>query len=114
MDKDDVIFSQLPEVLGILWVRKISTTRKNHLLTGTEESTAMRTKGTKLAAHYQLNVKSGESATVKCRIVFLPNATQKPIKVDLGKSFDDIFNQRIKEADGFYNKVVHAGLFHCN
>ena len=72
---------------------------------GTEKSIVTRTEGTKFSAHYKLTVNGGDIATIKCRLVFVPNTSEEMLKVDLGKEFDQIFNQKIKEADDFYNQV---------
>ena len=74
-------------------------------MVGTEESIVTRTEGTKCCAHYKVTINGGDTATIKCRLVFVPNASKEVLKVDLEKQFDHIFNQKIKEADDFYNEV---------
>jgi len=61
--------------------------------------------GTKAAAHYKLNVKSGESITVRLRLV---NSDFK--SGDAFESFDNIFAQRQGEADEYYATVIPQDL----
>lgn len=54
--------------------------------------------GTKAAAHYDLVIKAGQSETIKLRLE--ANASTNPFA-----DFDAIFNDRINEADEFYNEL---------
>ncbi len=54
--------------------------------------------GTKAAAHYDLVIKAGQSETIKLRLG--ANASTNPFA-----DFDMIFNDRIKEANEFYNEL---------
>lgn len=56
-------------------------------------------KGTKSAVHHKLSVPAGESRTVRFRL------TTKNLQNGFD-DFDDIFEQRLKEADEFY-EVIH-------
>ncbi len=56
--------------------------------------------GTKATKVYRVSVEPGGTTTLKMRLT--PNG-QSP---DFGKEFDDIFAQRIKEADEFYAEVT--------
>ncbi|NTV43879.1 MAG: glucosidase, partial [Syntrophobacteraceae bacterium] len=59
--------------------------------------------GTKASAHYPLNVGAGETAVIKLR---LSDASTKAPADPFGKSFDDIFASRLREADEFYRSVT--------
>ncbi|MCL4504564.1 MAG: glucosidase [Chloroflexi bacterium] len=59
-------------------------------------------RGTKAAAHYVKSVASGETWTIHLR---LAKEHEQPV----GKS-DDVFAQRLREADEFYASVQPAGL----
>jgi Glycosyl hydrolase family 63 C-terminal domain len=61
--------------------------------------------GTKAAAHYQLTIASGESATVKVR--FTNRESNSGAEA---AEFDDVFALRRNEADEFYATVVPPGL----
>ena len=60
-------------------------------------------KGTKAAALYRLNLKPGANAVVRIRM------RPTPASGDAFQSFDQIFNDRMLEADAFY-AGVHAGV----
>jgi hypothetical protein len=59
--------------------------------------------GTKAAANYALNINSGESAVVQLR--FTNQTTDQPFA-----DFASIFQNRINEADDFYNELIPADL----
>jgi hypothetical protein len=61
--------------------------------------------GTKVAAHYQINVKKGYEAVVRLRLSDLaPTAAGEP----LGQQFDKIMHMRRDEADEFYRSITPA------
>ena len=59
--------------------------------------------GTKVAAHYQLTIGGGQTSVIRLRLAssFLEQAGQP-----FGKSFDQIFADRLREADEFYQAVT--------
>jgi hypothetical protein len=60
-------------------------------------------RGTKVAAHYRVNVGAGQSAVVRLRLSKAsPDQKGKPF----GKPFDDLFAERLREADEFYKSVT--------
>ncbi len=61
--------------------------------------------GTKAAAYYRLAVGAGETATVRLEL-----CRPRPDGGALGREFDRVFSQRIKEADEFYAAVIPAKL----
>jgi len=58
-------------------------------------------KGTKVAAHYQVNVGAGQTKVIRLR---LSSADQKG--KPFGKQFDEVFAERLREADEFYKSVT--------
>jgi len=64
--------------------------------------------GTKVAAHYRREVPAGGEVQVQLR---LSNALLSPT-TSLGKEFDEIFAQRIQEADEFFGERLPARLKH--
>jgi hypothetical protein len=64
--------------------------------------------GTKAAAHYKLDIGPGETRLVK---LLLTDLAIPPTNGDpFGATFDSIFDERIKEADGFYRTVIPDNL----
>jgi hypothetical protein len=59
--------------------------------------------GTKVAAHYQVNVGAGQTKVIRLR---LSNSSSDKKGKPFGKQFDDIFAERIREADEFYQSVT--------
>lgn len=58
--------------------------------------------GTKAAFHCPLEIDSGETRTVTLRL----SAGKSAASAASGASFDSIFEQRLREADGFYESVL--------
>jgi len=58
--------------------------------------------GTKVAAHYKVNVGAGQSAVIRLRLSKEPAGSKSPF----GKPFDDVFADRLREADEFYKSVT--------
>ena len=60
-------------------------------------------RGTKVAAHYRVNIGAGQSKVIHLRLSkSSPDAKTKPF----GKQFDEIFAERLREADEFYKSVT--------
>src|SRR5512136_2508184 len=59
--------------------------------------------GTKVSAHYQVNVGAGQTAVIRLRLSNTsPDERGKPF----GKNFDEVFADRLREADEFYKSVT--------
>jgi hypothetical protein len=56
--------------------------------------------GTKASPHYMLRIDSGATETVRLRL-----SDKKDLPDPLGDQFESSFNERLKEADEFYNGV---------
>ena len=61
--------------------------------------------GTKGAFWYQLSVPAGETVEVRLRL-----SQQSPQSATFGPGFDQVLADRKREADEFYDTVIHAGL----
>ncbi|HEU5165378.1 MAG TPA: glucosidase, partial [Chitinophagaceae bacterium] len=61
--------------------------------------------GTKTSAHYKLNIGAGETSVIRLRLTKKsPDATGKPFD----ESFEKTFEDRLSEADDFYQSVIPA------
>jgi len=60
-------------------------------------------KGTKVAAHYQINVGAGQTKVIRLR---LSNSSPEPKGNPFGEQFDEVFTDRLREADEFYKSVT--------
>ena len=60
-------------------------------------------KGTKVAAHYQINVGPGQTKVIRLR---LSNNSLEQKGKPFGKQFDEVFADRLREADEFYKSVT--------
>jgi Glycosyl hydrolase family 63 C-terminal domain len=59
--------------------------------------------GTKVAAHYRVKIDAGQAKVIRLR---LSKSSPDPKREPLGKQFDDVFANRIREADEFYKSVT--------
>ncbi len=59
--------------------------------------------GTKVAAHWNLNIGAGQTSVIRLR---LSKASRAQKSKPFGKSFDDLFALRLREADEFYQSVT--------
>jgi Glycosyl hydrolase family 63 C-terminal domain len=60
-------------------------------------------KGTKVAAHYQFNLGAGQTKVMRLRLSASSPAQKGKL---FGKQFDDVFADRLREADDFYKSVT--------
>lgn len=65
-------------------------------------------KGTKMAAHYFLEVEGGKEVAVKLRLT--NNAVFSNKISPFGSDFDLIFKDRVREANEFYDGLLHKNL----
>ncbi len=79
-----------------------------YLIQGEHAAVNPELKGTKFAAHYSSEIAPGASWEIQARLLD-GNPASSP-KDYFGHAFDDVFTQRLKEADEFYNQRVHAGM----
>lgn len=75
----------------------------NCVVQGNQAAVNPQKQGTKVAAHYQVNVGAGQTATIRLRLYKAsPDRTGKPF----GRNFDDVLADRLREADEFYKSVT--------
>jgi hypothetical protein len=86
----------------------------NYVVHGDQAAVNPENKGTKVSAHYRLNVKPGESRVVRLRLTDdAPAALARingPGTGPFGSQFDKVLRARRKEADEFYAAVIPASL----
>ena len=59
--------------------------------------------GTKVAAHYRVTIGAGQTQVIRLRLSKTsPDQKRKPF----GKHFDEVFTDRLREADEFYKSVT--------
>ena len=63
--------------------------------------------GTKVAAHYEVNVCAGKTETIRLR---LSSSVREEKRQPFGKAFDALFDERQREADEFYKAVTPPSL----
>jgi hypothetical protein len=73
-----------------------------YVIAGRLDSVAADGRGTKAAARYRFVVPAGGRAVVRCRLAIDTVAAGRAF----GPAFDKVFDQRIAEADAFYDKVL--------
>jgi hypothetical protein len=103
-----------------------------YVVHGNKQAVNPASSGTKMAAHYSFHLLPGEAATIKLRLtdtdplgsldgevpLIGSNAATSEGKPgqgvlrtnDLGTSFDDVFAQRMREADEFYDSRIPQNL----
>ncbi len=75
----------------------------NCVVQGNQGAVNPEKQGTKVAAHYRLNVGAGQSQVIRLRLCKTsPGQKRKPF----GKQFDKVFADRLREADEFYKSVT--------
>ncbi len=70
---------------------------------GRQEAVNPAKQGTKVAAHYQATVGAGQTKVIRLR---LSNSSSDRKSKPFDKSFDEIFADRLREADVFYQSVT--------
>jgi hypothetical protein len=87
----------------------------DYIVNGRKEAVNPAKSGTKAAAHYELNVKPGETRVIRLR---LTNAAPAPSGKDdakgrdgiFGRPFEKILADRLAEADEFYDSITPPSL----
>lgn len=75
----------------------------DYVVEGAQNAVNPQQQGTKCAAHYRTVVGAGQSTVVRLR---LARSTAGESRPSFGKSFDQIFSERLHEADEFYQSVT--------
>ena len=75
----------------------------DRVVQGRQDAVNPEKNGTKVAAHYQATIGAGQSQVIRLRLSGNPPDRQdKPF----GKEFDELFADRLREADEFYRSVT--------
>jgi len=74
---------------------------------GDQDAVNPEKQGTKLAAHYQVNIGAGQSSVIRLR---LTNSSPATNDTAFGENFDTVFADRLSEADEFYKSVTPPGV----
>jgi hypothetical protein len=69
---------------------------------GQQEAVNPAKQGTKVAAHYKLEIGAGQSTVIRLRL----SSGAVPQGQAFGKAFDKLFDDRLREADEFYQSVT--------
>ncbi len=87
------------------WTPYVKDAFHEYVVRGKTDAVNPKQVGTKVAAHYRLEIPTGGDITIRLR---LSDGKLSP-KTNLGKEFDDVFQQRIREADEFYAARLPKG-----
>ena len=84
----------------------------NYVVDGNQHAVNPAQEGTKVAAHYQLTVEPGQSATVRLRLASTSAASKrgKTTAAAFGKAFEQTFAVRQQEADDFYRSLTPPSI----
>jgi hypothetical protein len=75
----------------------------DYVIQGNKEAVNPEKQGTKVAAHFQLTIDAGKSAVINLR---LTNNSPAGTDKDFGDEFNEVFADRLNEADQFYQAVT--------
>jgi len=103
-----IIFTENESNAGRLWGQPnpspyVKDAFHNYVVSGKQEAVNPSRTGTKAAAHYHLEVPAGGSKVLWLRM------SAKPLAEPFSK-FDDVFADRLSEADEFYNRITPPSL----
>jgi hypothetical protein len=76
----------------------------NHVVAGRWEAVDPSQTGTKAAAHHQLDIIAGQTAVIRLRL------GNTAVRIPFGSQFDQIIEERPREADAFYQAITPAGV----
>jgi hypothetical protein len=79
----------------------------NCVVQGKQDVVNREKQGTKVAAHYQINIGAGQTKVIRVR---LSNGSAEQKGKLFGKQFDDIFADGLREADEFYKTITPPSL----
>jgi hypothetical protein len=75
----------------------------DYVVYGNQSAVNPELKGTKASAHYHVKIGAGQTSVIRVRLTKAPVETKTN---PFGKNFDNVFEERIKEADAFYKSVT--------
>ncbi len=74
-----------------------------YVVQGNQNAVNPEHKGTKAAAHYKVKIGAGQTSVIRVRLSKMPLKSKESL---FGKSFDRVFENRLREADDFYESVT--------
>jgi hypothetical protein len=74
-----------------------------YLVQGRQNAVNPEQKGTKAAAHYKVEIGAGKTSVIRVRLSKMPLKSKESL---FGKSFEKVFENRLREADDFYESVT--------
>jgi hypothetical protein len=77
------------------------------VVSGNQEAVNPKNQGTKVAAHYKMNIGAGMSSVIR---LTLTKRSSKLTNSSFGQKFDDIFAERLREADEFYKEIIPSSV----
>ena len=78
----------------------------DYVVNGRQDAVNPARQGTKASAHYTLQVAAGQTATIRLRLTKKESVTAGS---PFGDAFEQIFTERLREADAFYKSVIPPG-----
>jgi len=82
-----------------------------YVVHGQQEAVNPQHTGTKASAHYQVNVRAGGTGVIRLRLNTVgPDEVGAPDNGPFGKAFDHVMNDRLREADEFYNAITPSSV----
>jgi hypothetical protein len=78
----------------------------DYLINGRTDAVSLHGRGTKAAALFRVTVPAGDGMSLRLRLT----ATAETPAAPFGRGFDQVFEERIREADQFYSAMVPPGL----
>jgi hypothetical protein len=84
----------------------------NAIVYGQTQALNPHRRGTKASAHYRATIAPGEQVTIRLRLALTPSTDTQPSlpSKQAFEDFDELFAQRLAEADEFYNDLQPASL----
>ncbi len=73
----------------------------NYIISGNKNAVSSLKQGTKMSAHYALDIEGGAGAVIRLRLT-----DKGGLEEPLAEDFDQIFEKRIAEADAFYRRIT--------
>ena len=77
-----------------------------YLIGGRKDALNPALTGTKAALHYSFEVPAGKDVVIKLRLAKSGRASATAARDELGSGFEEVFANRVVEADEFYNTVI--------
>ena len=79
----------------------------NCVVQGNQSAVNPDKEGTKVAAHYKITIGAGQTEMIRLR---LSSSSSEPKIKPFGKNFDEVFVDRLREADEFYKSVTPSSV----